>query len=60
MERRLAKGKDEPLYKWCKRIADELGMNEKQRDALSEVRKQSYIEGVNAERAMRKKFDNLL
>lgn len=60
MERRLAKGKDEPLYKWCNRIADALGMNEKQRDALSEVRKQSYIEGVNAERAMRKKFDNLL
>jgi hypothetical protein len=59
MERRLAKGKDEPLYKWCERIADELGMNEKQRDALSEVRKQSYIEGVNAERAMRKKFENL-
>ena len=56
----MAKGKDEPLYKWCERIADELGMNEKQRDALSEVRKQSYIEGVNAERAMRKKFENLL
>lgn len=60
MERRLEKGKDEPLYKWCKRIADELGMNIKQRNALSEVSKQSYIEGVNAERAMRKKCENLL
>ena len=60
MERRLEKGKDEPLYKWCKSIADELGMNEKQRNALSEVSKQAYIEGVNAEQAMRKKFENLL
>ncbi len=60
MERRLAKCKDEPLYKWCERIADELGMNEKQRDALSEVSKQSYIDGVNAEQAIRKKFENLL
>lgn len=56
----MAKGKDEPLYKWCERIADELGMNDEQRDALSEVRKQSYIEGVKAEQAMRKKFENLL
>ena len=60
MERRLAKGKDEPLYKWCERIADELGMNEKQRDALSGVCKWSFIEGANAERAMRKKCENLL
>ena len=60
MERRLEKGKDEPLYKWCKRIADELGMNEKQRNALFEVSKQSYIEGVNAERKIRKKIENLL
>ena len=56
----MAKGKDEPLYKWCERIADELGMNEKQRDALSGVCKWSFIEGANAERAMRKKCENLL
>ena len=60
MERRLEKGKDEPLYKWCNRIADELKMDYKQRDALSQVSKQSYIEGVNAERAIRKKNENLL
>lgn len=56
----MEKGKDEPLYKWCNRIADELGMNDEQRDALSEVSKQSYIEGVNAEQAIRKKYENLL
>ena len=56
----MERGKDEPLYKWCKRIADELGMNDEQRDALSEVCKWSFIGGVNAERAMRKKCENLL
>ena len=53
MNKRLQIRKDEPLYAWCKRIADELQMTEEQREALSEVSKQSYIRGVK----IRKKYE---
>lgn len=56
MNKRLQKQKDEPLYQWCNRIADELKMNEQQRDALKNVSKESWIVGVNAERELRKKY----
>ena len=58
MNKRLQKRKDEPLYAWCKRIADELQMTAEQREALSDVSKESYIEGVMTEREISKKHEH--
>jgi hypothetical protein len=58
MNKRLQIRKDEPLYEWCKRIADELQMTAEQREALSEVSKQSYIKGVNTECELSKKYEH--
>ena len=57
MNKRLQIRKDEPLYEWCNRIADELQMTAEQREALSEVSKQSYIKGVITEHEIREKYD---
>ena len=58
MKKKLQIRKDEPLYEWCKRIADELKMTEEQREALSDVSKQSYIRGVINEREISKKYEH--
>lgn len=58
MKRKLQIRKDEPLYEWCNRIADELQMTAEQREALSNVSKQSYIRGVINEREISKKYEH--
>ena len=58
MKKKLQIRKDEPLYEWCNRIACELKMTEEQREALSEVSKQSYIKGVNTEHEISKKYEH--
>ena len=37
MDRKLKQRKNEPLYKWCERIAETLGMTEEQTEALKEI-----------------------
>ena len=58
MKKKLQIRNDEPLHEWCNRIADELQMTAEQREALSEVSKQSYIKGVNTERELSKKYEH--
>ena len=56
MDRKLKQRKNEPLYKWCERIAETLGMTEEQTEALKEVSKRSYIDGVRTTTELNKQF----
>ena len=47
MENYLKKRKDEQLWQWINRLSSALGMTAKQTEALREVSKQSYFEGVD-------------
>lgn len=58
MNKKLQIRKDERLYEWCNRIADELQMTAEQREALYEVSKRAYIKGVNTERELSKKYEH--
>ena len=39
--------KDEPLHKWCDRIAEYYRFGDELREVLAEVSKASYIHGSN-------------
>lgn len=60
MKRGLNKRKDERLCDWCDRLAAAMMVrmpdHEELRDILGEVSKQSYIEGVNTERELQRKW----
>lgn len=65
MKRRLRRRKDEPLCKWLDRITEEILLQCSDwdnyrpilREMLGEISKESYIEGVNAERELEKKYN---
>ena len=48
MKKQLKIKKDESLYKWIERIADNLNFNEELREILRGVSLESYIQGSNA------------
>lgn len=45
---RIKRKEGEPLYLWVDRVADRMGLNDEQRQAMKEVSKQSYIVGVRS------------
>ena len=55
MKKQLKIKKDEPLFKWIERIADYWNFDEELREVLSEVSKESYIQGSNAATEVLKK-----
>ena len=53
MKRELKRRKGEVLWQWCVRLANG---NKDFEDILREVSKVSYIEGINTEREMQRKW----
>ena len=53
MKRELKRRKGEVLWQWCVRLANG---NKDFEDILREVSKESYIEGINTEREMQRKW----
>lgn len=45
MNKQLQIKKGEPLYKWVNRIAEHYKLSQEMKDVLSEVSKESYIQG---------------
>lgn len=56
MRKAIRYKKGEPLYKWIERIADYWNFGDELREVLSEVSKESYIQGSNATTELNKKY----
>lgn len=64
MKRNLQRKKNEPLHKWLDRVTEDIlfhcaDMNNYRpvlRNILGEISKESYIEGVNTEQEIKKKY----
>ena len=48
--------KDEPLWKWILRLTKALNLTDEQSEAMAEVSKVSYIDGVRTTEELNKKF----
>ena len=47
MKKELEKRKDEPLWKWIERIARYYGWTDEETNVVSQISKQSYLNGSN-------------
>lgn len=64
MKRSLQRKKEEPLHKWLDRVTEDIlfhcgdwdNYRPELRDILGEISKESYIEGVQTERKLEKKY----
>lgn len=56
LDRKLRHKKDEPLWKWVKRLSEALNMTDEQAKAMSEVSKKSFISGVRTTQELEKKY----
>ena len=53
MKKQLQIKKGEPLYEWVNRIAEHYNLSQEMKDVLSDVSKESYIQGsVDAQKIL--------